>query len=385
MNLVMCPNGHPNRPGATQCTICRAPIALDVPEEVEADPPVAASAGDPEVTTSDKLAVDGDESSGGSSRNGCGWLIGLLIVGLIAAGAALIALFWPTSTETVSAPELDPVTAVAVVVETAAVATPAVEPATTVPTADPTAAPPTPTEIPPTVPPPTEPPPTEPPPTATPEPEPELEPTETPPTGNFLTNGDFSSRWVNDWTRQVAGVNGIQVVEQRTLPDDPDQQMLHLSKSGSGVVTVAQTVEIPSRATEIQFLGRVRLAGGETAAGEPGGRAALMLIYQNADGERIGQSVWMDPGGENSALWGQSPLPPYGPTTAPRFVDDDGWQTIDVRLQQEFVNRLPTVSPNDVSQITVMMVLIGSDECEPQACATVLEVADLQFLPVAME
>lgn len=378
MNLVMCPNGHPNRPGAIVCTVCRAAIAAELPEEA----PVAPAKIEEASAGKEKPAAPVEPSDGETpsrSRSGCFWVLAILVLALIGTGIALIAFFYPLRRETVLPDPTTEQPTVAMVVEATEVP---VLPSVTSP--PPTAPPPT--EAPPTA---TVPPPTEEPPTVTPVP-PTEEPEPTPElaeTANLITNGDFASRWVTDWRRQVANANGIQLVEQRPLPEEleGEGQILHMSKTGSGVVRVDQIVTVPRRATEIQFLADLRLEGSEGAAGEPEGRAALLLVYQTADGQAVAYSVWMDAGGEDTNLWGVSPLPAFGPGMAPRYLPDNEWQTIDVRLQSEFVDRLPGISPDNVEQIMVMLVLMGSETCPPEACAATLEVANLQFLPVETE
>ena len=124
------------------------------------------------------------------------------------------------------------------------------------------------------------------------------------------------------------------------------------------------------------FRGQLRLAG-ETAAAGHEGRAALLLLYEDADGRTLGASVWLDGSATNSALWG-SHLPPFGSTTAPR-IQPATWQTVEITLGREFVDRLPAIDPNTVRRVTVVLALFGSDGCPPDGCAAGLEAAALSL------
>jgi len=107
------------------------------------------------------------------------------------------------------------------------------------------------------------------------------------------------------------------------------------------------------------------------------GRAALILVYEDAAGEPLGASVWLDGSAESSALWGTW-LPAFGPATAPRYLPD-GWQTVDLPLRREFVDRLPDLDPAAVRRITVQLVVAAAAGCAPEACQSELDAAELSL------
>lgn len=100
------------------------------------------------------------------------------------------------------------------------------------------------------------------------------------------------------------------------------------------------------------------------------GRGAVILRYEDAAGQALAASVWLDERGQASTLWGQGPLPPPGPTTSVRFTST-GWQELEPDLRAEFDEALTSVDALAVRQITILLVLLSSDTCGETACAAV--------------
>lgn len=381
MDLIMCPNGHPNRPGRSRCVVCRAPLPMP-PMEVggsalaTTEPTVAPAP--PSQTPAPEAAETATD--GNTTSSGCGRWAVLLALLLIAAGLVLASLYWPvvrSTGEQTSSVDPEPIRTVGVAFvvtleptsmpaaaalpEQTAVSTPMPNP-TTAPAAPPTAAPPEAT-----------------PPTVS---EDDTQPLDH---DNLILNGDFSERWVDTWLRQVSSNNGVQAAEAVAFDNAPATSGLRLTKTGSGTTRLQQMIDVPRRATELRFVGDVRLVGSLAADGASEGRVALMLTYTDENDESLGHSVWIDDSQPASGLWGISPLPEFGPRLSPRYVEGDGWQTIDIRLQDEFVNRLPGLNTEQVRHVTIDLLALASDTCRPAECAVTLEVANLQLLPTEME
>jgi hypothetical protein len=356
---VYCPNGHPNRPGTRVCAVCRA---LVPPSRPVAPPPV--KSGGPQA-----------EPSPAPRRAGIGYgLPALLLLLVVAAGLVALALRYPVRRADYLA--------------TAAVVTlPADAAIGALPTATPTASPP---PAPPTATPP-------PAPTADPNASPTpvltitplativgivLAPTTAPegaavsPNVNLIQNGDFTQEWVNGWERATEGLTGVVVVETRPPGGDRPQPTLYMSKLGAGALRVVQHVTLSGAAADLVFRGQLRLSGELDGAGNEG-RAALLLLYEDADGVTLGLSAWLDGRTSGSGLWGTL-LPTFGPTTAPRF-QPAGWQTIEIDLGQEFTDRLPGLDPAAVRRVTVVLALLGSPGCTPSGCPAELEAAALSL------
>lgn len=362
MEPVFCPNGHPNRPGTRVCAVCRALIPPSRPV-APAKPLTPAKSGAPSA-----------EPPPVPRRAGIGYgLPALLLLLLVAAGLAALALRYPLRRENYLA--------------TAAVVTlPADAAIGALPTATPTA----------TVPPPPLTATSLPAPTAdgnaSPTPVATITPlatiigivlaptvpaeTTTTPGVNLIQNGDFAQEWVNGWERTAEGLNGAQVVEVRPPGGDPPRPTLYMSKSGAGALRLVQRVTLSGAAADLVFRGQLRLSGELDGAGNEG-RAALLLLYENADGETLGVSAWLDGRTNGSGLWGTL-LPTFGPTTAPRF-QPTGWQTIEIDLGREFTDRLPGLDPTAVRRVTVVLALLGSPGCAPGGCPAELEAAALSL------
>lgn len=364
MEPVYCPNGHPNRPGTRVCAVCRALILPSRPAAPPAPPPAPpaktnAPSGQPPV----------------SRRAGLGYgLPALLLLLVVAAGLVALALRYPVRRADYLA--------------TAAVVTlPAGASVGVLPTATPTASPP-PAPLTATLPPA---------PTADPNASPTpvltitplativgivLAPTTAPegatvsPNVNLIQNGDFTQEWVNGWERTTEGLTGVVVVETRAPGGDRPQPTLYMSKFGGGALRVVQHVTLSGAAADLVFRGQLRLSGELDGAGNEG-RAALLLLYKNADGVTLGLSAWIDGRTNGSGLWGTL-LPTFGPTTAPRF-QPAGWQTIEIDLGQEFTDRLPALDPAAVRRVTVVLALLGSPGCAPDGCPAELEAAALSL------
>lgn len=361
MDFVYCPNGHPNRPGTRICAVCRALVEQRVPS-----------------TPADVIDESGSSPKASASpKRHRIWpwiLLLLLLLGL--AVVTILAFFYPLTRST-----SDQISSTPILESTVAVVDG--QPLTPVPTVvDTSVATDVPTDVPTTLPEPT----------ATEESLPTAVPTITPlstiigvvitptfsfgPGANLLQNGDFSSDWANGWTSEVVGDSGE--IEVRPLPDDPNTQGLHLERAGPGHLRVAQRVVLTYPVEGLEFQARVRAAG--TTAGEVENRAAILLRYEDADGDPIGASIWLDQPAVSTNLWDSSALLPPNVARVERSLDE-GWQTLMIGLGDEFTGVLSAVNPVDVRQITVFLALIGTDGCDPATCSAMLDVAELSLVP----
>jgi hypothetical protein len=385
MDLVICPNGHPNRPGRAQCVVCKAPLPLPPDAAKPAAPPPAprAAAAPPTAKPAPPAATDTAAPPSGASQ-GSRWPVWLLL-GLTVAAIALAWALWPRLRDGRSATQLVPpaATAPALPAVVAPTETLPVAMVTEVVVAGPTDLPPTeppPTAAPPTPPPATDDPTSPPPATAT------IDPSgsELLTHGNLIANGDFAEGWVQTWLRQVSDNNGVQAAETVPFDDAPSPAGLRLTKTGSGTTRLQQIIDVPRRATELRFTGDLRLSGSVAADGVSEGRVALMLSYLDENDAALGHTVWIDGSQPASTLWGRAPLPAFGPQLSPRYALDEGWQTIDIRLQEELVNRLPGLDAGRIRRVAINLLALASDTCGPTDCPVTLEVANLQFLPTDM-
>lgn len=390
MEPVYCPNGHPNRPGTRICIVCRALLAPSTPvapqqTSARATPPIttpppplppppvsparpvvaAETAAEPPAT-----APPTAEAAPASKKSSRAWLWLILVVLFLLAGATGLATLLTPDAETAAvAPASVPDTVVV----------PAVEPATSFPATD-TPRPTSTTELSPTaavvaV---VEPADVSPTPVATITPLPVIVGIVITPTiafgreANFIQNGEFADDWVNGWTLETSGQKAV--VEVRAV--EPDSRAVHLEKSGPGMTRLAQRVVLTYPVEGITFRGDFHLTGTYDAANE--GRSALILRYEDVNGEPLGASVWLDGSAESTWLWGAGPLPSPGPTVNIRYGDGDP-QSVELRLGSELTDELPGVNLIDIRQITVLLVLLGSDSCRPDDCETTLQAGPLSL------
>ena len=194
------------------------------------------------------------------------------------------------------------------------------------------------------------------------------------PGDNLVQNGEFTDDWVNGWVSESSGQAGL--VEVRPLANETGASALRMEKTGAGLLQVGQRVVLTTPIDGLVFRARVRLAGTWSPTAE--GRAAVILRYEDAVGQALAASVWLDNAFETSARGGQGPLPPPGPTTSVRFTGD-GWQDLELDLRSEFNEALTGVDALAVRQITILLVLLGGDDCGEAACAASLDAAALSL------
>lgn len=368
MEPVYCPNGHPNRPGTRICIVCRALLPASMPVEAPRRPSRAAPpASLPAQPVEEAPPAPGEKAPARKNRVWLWLLLSLLFMLLCAA--VIWSLFYPVSRLTTASGGQ-----ATVAVET--IPAPAVVAATSVSTATPQAAPtdaPSPTAT-----------------AATGAASPTAVATITPfativgvvvtptiafgPEANFIQNGLFADDWSNGWTSETAG--GANAIEMRPAPDEPGGQVVHLEGVGPGMARLAQRVVLIYPVESLIFRARFRLAG--TSDGQTEGRGALILRYEDAAGEPIGETVWLDDAADSTSLWGRPPLPPFGPTVSARYVAER-WQSVEMQLGQEFAEALPDLNMSEVRQVTVFLTVVGSETCDPAGCAAMLEAAELSL------
>ncbi len=217
---------------------------------------------------------------------------------------------------------------------------------------------------------------------ATPTPEPLTvgPPTPTPPVpiANLLTNGDFGQEWTAGWVRRFGPeATGSQTVETIDLDRGSAGRGVHLERTGPDTLEIRQTVAI--NPAQVGFRAQLRLAG-ETLEPpvEKMGVGALMLIYQGSDPNAppLGWSLWVNGERRDLPILGQEPLPPLGNNVALHWTGED-WVSLDLDLRQEIINRLLVINPDDVQQITVVLLAAGMAGCAPSECHVEVTATDL--------
>lgn len=394
MEPVYCQNGHPNRPGTRICAVCRSllPTPTDPVKPTPVDPPkpapapVAGPASPPPIVEAPVEPVPAEEPAVvaapvAPAKRGRGWLWLFL---LLAFGALCAVVLWALILpgmllrgEMLTAAQ----TAVVAATVPAAATSPVVVAEPTESSSPTAAAAPTATMG--TTPPVT---------TATAETSPTAVATITPlptivgviitPTFafgrdvNFIQNGSFTGDWANGWTSESRGGGGT--IDVTVAEDEPEVPVVHLENSGSGMMRLAQRVALAFPAEGLVFRGRLRLAG--TAGGANEGRSALILRYEDVNGEPLGASVWLDGAKETTALWGSDPLPLLDDTVSVHTVGvNEEWQDVELWLGREFSDALSGIDPVDVRQITVMLAVLGGDGCPAAGCRASLEAAGLSL------
>ena len=205
-------------------------------------------------------------------------------------------------------------------------------------------------------------------------------PTPTPPVpiANLLTNGDFSQEWTVGWVRRFGPeATGSQTIETMGLDRGSAGRAVYLERTGPDTLEIRQTVSI--NPAQMDFSAQFRLAGEALEpAAEKMGVGALMLIYHGSDPNAppLGWSLWVNGERRDLPILGQEPLPPLGNNVALHWTGDD-WISLELDLRQEIINRLLVINPDDVRQVTVVLLAAGTVGCAPAECYTEVTATDL--------
>lgn len=374
MELVYCPNGHPNRPGTRICAVCRALVEPHPPSSPAAsEPPRWSPVPGPDENIT---PPEGEPSPVAATpqKDKRPWLwvvLLLLLLGGLAVGAFLEISF-PFLNVSPAQPTPRPDFTMVAVFEATELPIPTTPPESTPPELMATTSiSPTPGEIVSELP------------TAVSTITPlstDIGVAATPtfsfdPGINLLQNGDFANDWANGWSSEMNGISSF--IETRPFPDEPGVMTVHLENTGSGYLKLTQRVVLTFPVEGLEFQARIRATGAGAAVES---RGMLILRYEDMGGVPLGVSVWLDGAAESTGLWETSVLPPASIPSIVRSLDED-WQTLTVDLGREFTDELDGVNPSNVAQIIVILAVIGDDTCIPGGCAATLDIAQLSLSP----
>ena len=342
MNQITCQKcGQSNRTGAKFCAHCREPMAVLPPSLPGSLSPPGVPAGQfppaPVVATPAK-------------RNARLWAaIGVVLLLII---AVLAIIFWPSDGDDTAVSTVTPTTEIATMLDETETPTisPPIEPdpTATVIEGAPTTAATTAAE--------------------TPVPEPTA-------IVNLLSNGSFEQNWDIDWQRTLGpNASGSQRTEVIDVGRGKTGRGLHIERTGPDHLYLEQTVIV--NPANLHFTAELKLVGSIDEAANTEGIGTLMLVYQDIAQTPLGYSMWINGNQHNSPLFGVGLLPPIGNNVSRRWLGDE-WQRIDIDLRQEIINSLPTVNPDAVHTITVILLAMGSDSCSPDSCPVDIKAADL--------
>jgi hypothetical protein len=209
----------------------------------------------------------------------------------------------------------------------------------------------------------------------TPQEAPEDAPVDPEPMPNLLTNGNFEQNWDVGWQRAIGpNASGPQRTEVVELEQSSTGRGLQIERSGPDALQLTQTVTV--NPASLHFRAELHLVGSIDDATSAEGVGALMLVYHDADRVPLGYSIWATGPQRNSALFGVEPLPSVGNNVSRRWLGDE-WHSIDINLRQEIINSLPTINPDAVNAVTVMLLAMGSDNCAPDDCPVTIRAVDL--------
>lgn len=349
MNQIICPKcGQLNRAGAKFCTKCQASIPAPPPSP---SPPFfpGAPAG-PLGGPSPAGQFPAPPVAYPARRNHWLWIaIGLVSLLIIAAVAIL---FWQAGKDGTSVADVTPTAEAEVGSET--------------------------TEIP-VVPPTLQPDPTE----AVEESIPTLAATEVPettlpqptPFANLLSNGNFAQNWDQGWQRTLGpNASGSQRTEVIDVGRGTTGRGLHIERSGPDQLYLEQRVTV--NPSSLHFSAEVKLVGSIDESTNTEGIGVLMLVYHDTNQAPLGYSIWVNGNQRTSLLFGVGSLPPVGNNVSRYWLGNE-WHKIDIDLRQEIINSLPTVNPDEINAITVILLAMGSDSCSPDGCPVDIRAADL--------
>jgi hypothetical protein len=354
MNQVFCPKcGHANRPGVKFCAGCGGP--LPAPRQApSADPPPAAPPPQPPQSTyPPPPAVQYIPTPAMSVRKSRRWLWIAIAIVLLLVLSAIALIIWLPREGDVVATDITPTTESAGNEEAENIM--AASDPTTLPeptaTAEATSTPVTEETI------------------------PETSQPAPPANTNLLNNGNFDQNWNVGWDR-ILGTNatGPQRVEVTDVGQGATEQGLHIERSGPDVLQLEQLAEVDS--SRLRFSAKLKLTGSFDEDSGAEGLAALMLVYLNVDERPLGYSIWVNGNQRSSALFGTGPLPAVGNNVSRRWSGEE-WQQINLDVRQEIINSLPTINPDEIEAIKVVLLAIGSENCAPDGCNVDIQAADI--------
>src|SRR5690606_12092376 len=104
----------------------------------------------------------------------------------------------------------------------------------------------------------------------------------------------------------------------RPASEDPDVQALRMELDDPGVLQLAQRVVLPFPVEGLVFRAQLLLSGSAASSSES--RSALILRYEDANGDPLGATVWLDGAAESTDLWGTGPLPELDDNVSVRYL-----------------------------------------------------------------
>jgi hypothetical protein len=203
-------------------------------------------------------------------------------------------------------------------------------------------------------------------------------PTATPtPPANLLRNGGFANDWSEGWERDTGGViSGQNITEVIASSSGTSGKAVRLVHDGPAYLALTQVVALDT--LNVNLSARVNLMAEASCRGilkTCMGVAGISFMFLDRNHQEVGVITYMYPGNADQLTMASD-------ATRRLILLQPGWQTVRFNVQQELKNTLPSVDPDSIKHLRVMLTAGALGDCSPGQCYAELQATELVVEPL---
>lgn len=203
-------------------------------------------------------------------------------------------------------------------------------------------------------------------------------PTATPtPPANLLRNGGFASDWAEGWERDSGGViSGQNITEVIASSSGSSGKAVRLVHDGPAYLALNQVVALGT--LNVNISARINPMAETSCRGilkTCMGVAGISFMFLDRNEQDVGVITYMYPGNADQ-------LTIASDVKRRLILLQPGWQTVRFNVQQELKNTLPSVDPDSIKHLRVMLTAGALGDCGPGQCYAELQATELVVEPL---